>query len=189
MATKSKAGKDVVETVEEKEVVLSHSARQESVGAVTTLEELRQIFGAERDWADIEPSFVVMQQEVFEDKPVVIGAFRFNQSNKYMRKNAEGFLIPGEFTSMLIAQYDPETEELVPVAARKSGESVYWVIVNDGGTGINKQLERYAKEYDEDVNVGCRKAPPLRVENGLRRSNYDYDTGETVIKATTWYLS
>lgn len=191
MATKKKSEVEVVENVtSNQEVVLSHSARQNSVGAVTTLGELRSIFGETAAWEDIEPGFTVVEKEAFEGKPVVIGAFRFNQSKKFMRKNAEGHLIPGEFVSMLVAQYDPETEELVPTAARKSGEAIYWVIVNDGGTGINQQLERYAKKYDAlDINAGAKVAPPFTVENGFRRSDYSYDDGETVGEATTWYLS
>jgi hypothetical protein len=161
--------------------VLTHANRQNSVAQVTALSELRDLFGTqERSWDEIEPSFEILDQETFADIPLVIGAFRFNESKKFMSVNPEtGMNEPGVFVSMLLASYDPDSESLTSP----------WVIVNDGSTGIKAQLERYAAQYDGDTRL----APPLKVSKGFRRSDYTKeitdDKGKVKLsEATTWYL-
>lgn len=182
--------KQEVSTPDEPVRDLSVSARQNSVGGILSLSDLREKLGQEVSWAEIEPTFTVVNQEVFEGKPMVIGGFRFNQSKKFTKENPSGEgLIPAEFVSMLVAAYDPANEELVSVGVDQiTGELLYWVIVNDGGAGINMQLERYAAKFDTDINVGARRVPPIKAEHGLRRSEYPYDDGKTVSTATTWYI-
>lgn len=180
MAARKAAVVEVVEDVEtEKMVVLSHSNRQQTVAQVTTLSELRDIFGQERSWEEIEPSFDVIDKETFESIPVIIGAFRFNESKKFLKRanpdDPESPLIPGGFVSMLVASYDVDSETLTSP----------WVIVNDGGSGIKEQLTRYAAQYDDDPRL----ARPLNVKNGFRRSEYSYEAADgTVGEACTWYL-
>jgi len=189
MATKAKSSE--VDVVEEsaKEVVLSHAARQSAVAAITNLAELRETLGATRSWEEIEPSFTVVRKDFFEDRPLVIGGFRFNQSKKFMMKNPDNpeVLIPAEFVSMLVAAYDPKSENLIGIEEAvnpHTGEIPYWVIVNDGSTGIRDQLTRYASKYDDDTA----KCPPLVINKGLRKSEYPYESEEGVQTATTWYL-
>jgi hypothetical protein len=198
------AKKDVAVVDQEKAlteaVVLSSTltARQDRITEFQNVSDLREVFGDIRPWEEIEPSFLVVAQEVFEDKPAVIAGFRFNESKKFMQQriiDGKEVLVPGEFTSMLVAAVD-ENENFIPcgVVDPITGEMPVWVIVNDGGTGINKQLERYATKWDEDINVGARQAPPIAIRKGFRRSDYPYETtnakGEvTVGEATTWYIA
>lgn len=157
--------------------------RQDSLGEgnVTNMAELRSLFGTrERTWDEIEPSFTVVKKAEFENQPMVIGGFRFNQSKKFGQVNAEGVLVPTEFVSMLCAKLDGDD----------IGE---WVVVNDGSTGIRLQLERYASRYDDNPAL----CPPITTRRGLRKSEYPYEevneeTGELTGKvstATTWYIS
>lgn len=159
---------------------LTNNARQQVVAQTQSLGELREIFGSTVDWQEIEPSFTVSDQETFEGMPIIIGAFRFNESKKFLKKiedsqNPGSFhMVPAEFVSMLLAAFDPDTETL----------TTPWVIVNDGGTGIKAQLERYSD------SVGSPEAVrPIRSLNGFRRSEYDYDDGDSISRATTWYLT
>lgn len=170
---------DADKTVATREVVqgLSVKARQDAIGNATALSELRQILGVkERDWQEIEPSFDVVDKATFEGIAFVIGGFRFNSSEKYMKKNEAGYLEPSEFVSVLAAAYDPESEEF----------TTPWLIFNDGSTGIQAQLKRYADNYGGDERL----APPITVSKGLRRSDYTYQDEATgdVSEATTWYL-
>lgn len=178
MPTKSKAvvDEDGTEVVKHDVKALTMSARQNAIGNITALTELRAIIGQEVDWQEIEPSFeVVKDKAMFDGIPLIVGAFRFNESDKFAKKNEQGFLEPSEFVSVLCAGYDPDDEILITP----------WVIVNDGSTGIKDQLHRYASHYDDDPQ----KCPPLRVSKGLRRSDYDYtDSDGNVTAATTWYL-
>jgi hypothetical protein len=100
-------------------------------------------------------------------------------------------MVPGEFVSMLLAAFDPASEQL----------TTPWVVVNDGGTGIRAQLERHTKRYDvnadtlPELNAAARRVPPIRLDTGFRRSDYPYEEknekGEvvSVSTATTWYMS
>lgn len=174
------------------EVLKSYSNRQDRVTQATSLSDLREVFGSTLDWQEIEPSFTIVDKDVFEGKPCVIGAFRFNQSKQYTQKSPNGEVdIPSEFVSMLVARYDPQTEEILPagVYSQTTGLMPTWVVVNDGSAGINQQLERYARRFDEDVHVGARKAPPLRASAGFRKSSYPVETEDGMITGVTWYIA
>jgi hypothetical protein len=160
---------------------LKSRARQDAVAQATSLGDLREVFGDTiTSWEEIEPQFeVIKDKALFEGIPVVVGAFRFNQSNKFVKmvedNTGKKNPVPAEFVSMLLAAYDPESETLTSP----------WVIVNDGGTGIKEQLETYAARYGDDPL----KCPPIKV-NGFRRSEYPYTDAEgNISTATTWYLS
>src|SRR6266702_2215352 len=164
---------------------LPMSTRQTAVEAVSSLSELKALFGnQELDWQSIEPSFKVADKETLEGVPFVIAGFRLNESTKFGKRDENGVLIPSRFVSMLIASYDDE------------GSLSPWVIVNDGGTGIRDQLDRFVKKVNPDAgitltefNLTAQEIPPIRCENGLRPSRYDYDNGESVSEATTWYIA
>src|SRR6185312_14155876 len=110
------------------------NSRQDKVAQVTNLSALRQLIGQPISWQEIEPSFDVLTQEHFDGLPLVIGGFRFNDSTKFASKDPENpdVLIPARFVSLLCAAYDPDSEEFTSP----------WVIVNDGSTGIAKQLQK-----------------------------------------------
>ena len=121
------------------------------------------------EWDIVSPSFDVVQKDVFEGLPMVVIAWKFNESDKYQILNSEGNPIPAWFVSALVASYDDDGNVGRPV------------IVNDGGTGIYKQLEQVSDEFGVFGGIKCPK--------GLRRSTYDYtDPQGKVSEATTWYL-
>lgn len=185
MAVKA-AGKEV-ETVTPTALAVKEMTsrdRQSEIARATDLSELRAVMGvAERSWQDIEPSFDVVDKGTFKEFPLIVGAFRFNDSKTYMTVDPETDInVPTVFVSALVAGYDPETEKFVTP----------WVIINDGSTGIRDQLARYAAQYDNNPLL----APPLKVDKGLRPSEYSKqievtENGKTtskVVEATTWYL-
>lgn len=161
---------------------LKTMARQEALLGSQTLGELREVFGQLIDWEEIEPQFTVIKDKsLFDGKPMVIGAFRFNVSKKFTTQvvdeaTGEVVNVPAEFVSMMVATYNEETESL----------SSDWQIVNDGSTGIKEQLIRYASRYDGQPLL----CPPIRLSKGMRKSEYPYTDGDgKVSTATTWYLS
>lgn len=161
---------------------LKTMARQDALLGSQSLGELKEVFGSLVDWEEIEPRFdVVKDKSTFEGKPLIIGAFRFNTSNKFTKAvtddaTGEVLQVPAEFVSLMVAEFDPETEALTS----------QWKIVNDGGSGIKEQLIRYAGRYDGDPLL----CPPVRLNAGLRKSEYPYEELDgSMSTATTWYLS
>lgn len=159
---------------------LSLSTRQHRVADVTSLSDLRAIIGDTRDWQEIEPSFDVVEQGTFEGIPVVIGGFRINDSKKYFKgmqdENGNEVKVASKFVSLLCAGYDEETGMFITP----------WVIVNDGGTGIRDQIQRYVDRYDGDARI----APPITASKGFRKSEYPFEDPSTgdVSTSTTWYI-
>ena len=194
-ATKSK-GKASEESTGEVEVLpsrgVSMSSRQNAVELVTNLSEIQEQFGAPVSWQDIEPTFPVIKKETLEGVPFIIVGFRMNESKEYLHPDEQNpdVLVGNYFMSLLVACYDEDSGDLISPFS----------IVNDGGTGIRDQVTRYVKRASGDstvdaskefFNAAAAKCPPIKIENGLRPSRYDYtdpDTGK-VSKATTWYLS
>lgn len=161
---------------------LKTMARQDALLGSQSLGELKEVFGALTDWEDIEPRFdVIKDKSTFEGKPLIIGAFRFNVSTKFTKAvtdEATGEVVqqPAEFVSLMVAEFDPESESLTSP----------WKIVNDGGTGIKEQLIRYAGRYGNEPLL----CPPVRLNNGLRKSEYPFEESDgSMSTATTWYLS
>jgi hypothetical protein len=169
----------VVETVRP----MSRTERQDTVAEARNVAELRSSIGTMVDWSDIETSFEILKASAFEGKPCVIGAFNFNTSTKFLRDEVnslgEVIKVPGEFVSMLVAGYDPATDELTS----------NWVIVNDGSVnaGIRKQLEKYIDKTTGDP----RTAPAIRASNGFRKSEYPLTEEQhgTVGTGTTWFIA
>lgn len=70
----------------------------------------------------------------------------------------------------------------VRVMCHMDGGAIGKFVINDGGTGIRKQLREWS-----DSNGG--RAGGMFVNKGLRRSEYDYtDEKGNTSKAETWYL-
>ncbi len=191
MAGKAKSS-DVVEVEPTTAVALpTLNSRQDVVAKVSNLAALRQYMGQPISWQEIEPSFDVLTQEEFADIPLVIGGFRFNDSTKFASPDPENpdVLIPARFVSLLVAAYDTDSEEFTSP----------WVIVNDGSTGIAKQLQKMiSNETGEDaflmsrdeINRHSNAVPPIIAEKGFRRSDYPYtDEKGKVSTATTWYIA
>lgn len=191
MASRKSATAAIVESdAEVLSALPAMSKRVDLVGKVETLADLRAVIGQEITWSEIEPSFDVVAQAVFEGIPMVIGGFRFNDSKKFAKPSASNpdVLEPLRFVSMLVAPYDEENENLIGP----------WVIVNDGSTGICKSLLKYAgnvigDDYDkvplEELNAAAQQTPPIRAEKGLRKSEYPYTAENGVVStATTWYI-
>lgn len=191
MAGKNKST-DVAEVEPTTAVALpTLNSRQDAVAKVSNLSALRQYIGQPIDWQEIEPSFDVLNQEVFNDTPLVIGGFRFNDSTKFASPDPGNpdVLIPARFVSMLVAAYDPNTEDFTSP----------WVIVNDGSTGIAKQLQKMISNITgedafemsrEEINRHANSVPPILAEKGFRRSDYPYtDEKGNVSTATTWYIA
>jgi len=167
------------------------NSRQDKVAQVTNLSALRQLIGQPIDWQEIEPSFDVLKQEEFDGLPLVIGGFRFNDSSKFASKDPENpdVLIPARFVSLLVAAYDEDSEEFTSP----------WVIVNDGSTGIAKQLQKMISNVTgedaflmsrDEINRHARAVPPIQASKGFRRSDYPYeDEKGNVSTATTWYIA
>lgn len=121
------------------------------------------------EWDIVSPSFDVVQKDMFEGLPLVVIAWKFNESDKFQVLNSDGNPIPAWFVSALVASYDDDGNIGRPV------------IINDGGTGIYKQLEQVSDEFGVFGGIKCPK--------GLRRSTYDYTSPDgKVSEATTWYL-
>lgn len=170
------------------DTAIAMSKRQDVVESASTLAELKAAFGNQTlDWEDIEPSFKVADKADFDGIPFVLAGFRLNESTKYGRReevNGEEVLVPGKFVSMLVAPYDDE------------GNIGSWVILNDGGTGIKAQLDRFINKVNSDAhltttewNLTAAEIPPILMSNGLRVSEYDYDDGKNVTRASTWYIA
>lgn len=181
---------EIEKAVEENAVVITMSKRQDAVDQVSNLAELQERFGSTLSWQDIEPSFLVAMKDQFEGVPFVIAGFRMNESTKFLTKDEVNpeILVPGRFVSMLVAAYDENTGDFISP----------WVILNDGSTGIRDSLVRYVKKVSgdadidatkEEFNSWAAKVPPIKCERGLRASHYNYDTGESVVEATTWYIA
>jgi hypothetical protein len=69
----------------------------------------------------------------------------------------------------------------VRAIARREGGALTKVILNDGSTGIYKQLRDFTKQTG--------KLGGLVARQGLRRSDYDYDDGSGQLKpASTYYI-
>jgi hypothetical protein len=147
------------------------SVMQNNAKTLTTLDDVASSFGnALIEWDVISPSYDVALKDVFEGVPFVILAWRFTESKKYQTRAAEGNLIPAWFVSILVAPYDD------------GGNLGNKVIINDGSTGIYKQLEQVSDQFGVFGGVKCAK--------GLRKSVYDYEAPDgTVSEATTWYLA
>lgn len=129
-------------------------------GAATNIAQLRSVFGSQaRSWDEIEPSFTVVNKAVFENQPMVIGAFRFNLSKKFGKVNKEtGELVPSEYASVLCAKLDGD----------EIGE---WVVFNDGSSGVREQLHRAAARYDNNPAF----CPAFITRKGLKLSEYPYE--------------
>lgn len=187
---KETASAEVAEVTHAGPVVAGMSRRQDAVAAVTTLAELTAKLGQEAvKWEDIEPSFTVESKETFEGVPIVVAAFRMNESNKFMQRDEVNpdVLNPGRFVSLLVAPFDENSGDLIGP----------WVIVNDGGTGICKSLikmvnviEADADATRESFNRVAATIPPIIANGGFRRSDYPYeDEKGNISEATTWYLA
>lgn len=133
----------------------------------------------------------VFNTELIEDKdflrdlPFLITRWRFNSSDKY--KDAETGE-DGVFVSVEIAY------QLTPTSAVQTG------VFNDGSTGILAQLQKITvarAENREKNGTGNDPYAGRWVRHGLRRSDYQRDTGNTNPKtgepiteaATTYYLN
>jgi hypothetical protein len=188
---KSSAEVDIVEEPANTIVPQTMHSRQDQALKITDLAGLRNLIGQDVAWSEIEPSFDVLNQEAFEDLPLIIGGFRLNESKQYAKPNPLNpkVLIPAEFVSMLVAAYDPDSETL----------TTPWVIVNDGSTGIKGQLLRFvstkAGETSDDMGIielnrFAAEIPPIRCEKGFRRSDYVKELPDgSVASATTWYIA
>lgn len=191
MAGKSKA--TVVEVEEPQNVVAlpTLNSRQDKTAQITNLSALREYIGQPISWREIEPSFDVLTQEHFDGLPLVIGGFRFNDSTKFAAPDPVNpdVLIPARFVSLLVAAYDVDSEEFTSP----------WVIVNDGSTGIAKQLQMMiSRQTGEDawfmsrdeINRHANEIPPIIAEKGFRRSDYPFTAPDgKVSTATTWYIA
>lgn len=187
---KSKTSTDVIVVDESTGEILAMNKRQDFAGNVNNLPALRQFVGQEITWTDIEPHFeVIKDKSEFADRPIIIGAFRFNESKDYQSPDANGVLEPTIFVSLMLAAYDPDSEDF----------TTSWVIVNDGSTGIRDQLRKMiTRNTGEDaflmthteLNRHATATPPIKAEFGLRVSEYDYtDAAGAVSRASTWYIA
>lgn len=170
--------KSEIEKITDKEL---QDARNEANGYIIDERDLRNIgslddafqfvneqLGGMESFADYGTGFEVLDKrdkDRLVKTPFAILEWRFQQSKEYK----------SEFVSMLVVT--------------KGGEKF---VVNDGSTGICKQLRQIT---DDRIRAG-RKHPQtgLAVENGLRRSDYMFETtlpDGTVdeISASTYYLS
>ncbi len=152
------------------------SAMQNSAKQLHTLDDVVSSFGSALiEWDIISPSYDVVAKDLFESVPFVVLAWRFNESTKYQTVTAEGNKVPAWFVSVLVSPYDED------------GNLGNKVIINDGGTGVYKQLEQVSDQFGVFGGVKCPK--------GLRKSVYDYEQTDTrtgavtVSEATTWYLA
>lgn len=191
MAGKSKGNVAEVEDAGTDIALPTLTSRQDAVARVSNLAALRQFMGQPISWEEIEPSFDVLTQEHFEGLSLVIGGFRFNDSTKYASPDPTNpdVLIPARFVSMLVAAFDPDSEEF----------TTPWVIVNDGSTGIAKQLQKMISNNTgedallmsrEEINAHANHVPPILASRGFRRSDYPYtDEKGNVSTATTWYIA
>lgn len=187
---KSESSAEVAEVTHAGPVVAGMTRRQDAVSAVTNLSQLTAKLGQEAvKWEDIEPSFTIEQKETFEGVPIVVAAFRLNESTKFMQRDEVNpdVLNPGRFVSMLLAPFDENTGDLIGP----------WVVVNDGSTGICRSLIRMVNAIEEDAdatresfNRVAGTVPPIIANGGFRRSDYPYeDEKGNVTQATTWYLA
>lgn len=168
--------------------VLGMSKRQDAVSAITNLADLTNILGQEAvQWEDIEPSFRVGSQEEYEGVPIIVAAFRLNESTKFMQRNENDVLIPGKFVSLLLAPFDENNGDIIGP----------WTIVNDGGTGVCRSLVRMVEQLAPNAgsnrmlfNDTAAGLPPIVAKGGFRRSDYPYEDDKgNVGQATTWYLA
>lgn len=174
---------DIEEAIPAK--TMSMNARQNVVASLANLDDLAARLGGLQEWSDFEESFDVVTKDSFDGVPIVIGAFRLNESDKFARKNSDGTITLGRFMSLLVAPFDENTGAFTGP----------WVIVNDGSTGIMQQLIRSAYALDpnadatrDNFNAVAAEIKPIIARKGFRASEYDYDDGDTVLRATTWYI-
>lgn len=187
---KGKESAESSEVVKSGPVVAGMSRRQDAVASITNLSELTAKLGQEAvQWEDIEPSFTVADKAQFEGVPIVIAAFRLNESKKFMQRDEANpdILVPGRFVSLLLAAYDEDNGDIISP----------WVIVNDGSTGICKSLIKMVNTIEADAdatresfNRVAATIPAIVAHGGFRRSDYSYeDEKGNVSEATTWYLA
>lgn len=182
---------EIAETETVPLVVAGMNKRQDIVTNVTNLSELTLKLGQDAvQWEEIEPSFKIADKADFENVPIVVAAFRLNESTKFMQRDEANpdILNPGRFVSLLVAAIDENNGDIISP----------WCVVNDGGTGICRSLTRMvnAVEMDADAtresfNRVAATIPPIIAKGGFRRSTYPYEdmNSGSITEATTWYLA
>lgn len=137
-------------------------------------EELKSL----QSFEDVEALFASREQEIVSASEELGDGFALIDNKSILEKR------PVMFVSWSFSDGD-FAEEFVSarVMCRLDNGTVGKFVINDGGSGIRKQLREYSDSHKGDQGG-------LFAAKGLRVSEYDYtdpDTGK-VSKAETWYI-
>lgn len=160
------------------EKVRAENASMQNIAESFALEGV-DVFDDELDGVFNTP--LIQDKDFLRDLPFLITRWRFNESDKY--KDEEGN--DGVFVSVEIA-YQAST-----------GAPIQTGVFNDGSTGIMAQLQKITARRLEKGAEWEAAHSGRGVRHGLRRSDYQRDTGKTNPKtgdpiteaATTYYLN